>query len=289
MRLVEEEDQARLVGIADLRQFLEQFRQQPQQEGGIERRVLDDAGRVHDIDLAAAIGAGAHHVVEVECRFAEEILQPLAAQHQQTALDGADRCRGDIAIGLAQLGAALGNMHQKGAQILEVEQKQVLVFRQLEGDIEHTFLGVIEIEHAREQQRPHLRDRGAQRMTARPEHIPEHAGRGRVGVILKPDRLGARDQLGVKLGAFTARGGHAGQIALHIGDEDRNAGIGKALGEDLQRYRLAGAGGAGDQAVPIRALEQERLGCAIRAANEDIVQLPLPACVFGVWPNCGLS
>ena len=43
----------------------------------------------------------------------------------------------------------------------------------------------------------------------------------------------------------------AGQVALHIGAEDRNAGIGKTLGEDLQRDGLAGAGRPGDQAMPV--------------------------------------
>ena len=45
MRLVEEEDQLRLLGIADLGQFLEQLRQQPQEERRVERAATASACR----------------------------------------------------------------------------------------------------------------------------------------------------------------------------------------------------------------------------------------------------
>ena len=60
--LVEEEDHLRLGLVAHLGQLLEEFREQPQQEGAIE------LGRVHqlvghqDVDDAAPIRGGAHHV-----------------------------------------------------------------------------------------------------------------------------------------------------------------------------------------------------------------------------------
>ena len=45
--------------------------------------------------------------------------------------------------------------------------------------------------------------------------------------------------------------GNTGQIAFHVGAEHRNALVGKALGQPLQRNRLARAGGAGDQAMAV--------------------------------------
>ena len=45
MRLVEEEHELRLLGIADLGQLLEQLRQQPEQEGGVEPRASPSACR----------------------------------------------------------------------------------------------------------------------------------------------------------------------------------------------------------------------------------------------------
>jgi hypothetical protein len=52
--LVEEEHQLGFVGIADLGQFLEQLRQQPQQEGRIELGRLDQLVGGQQVDVAAA-------------------------------------------------------------------------------------------------------------------------------------------------------------------------------------------------------------------------------------------
>ncbi|MEY9788955.1 hypothetical protein ABIE77_003514 [Sinorhizobium fredii] len=65
------------------------------------------------------------------------------------------------------------------------------------------------------------------------------------------DLLGALDKEVLRL----ADRPDAGQIALHVGAEDRNAGVREALGKDLQRHGLAGAGGAGDQAMAVAELQ----------------------------------
>jgi hypothetical protein len=54
-----------------------------------------------------------------------------------------------------------------------------------------------------------------------------------------------------------AGGAHAREVALHVGHEDRHAGVGQALGHRLQGDRLAGARGAGDQAVAVGHLRQQ--------------------------------
>jgi hypothetical protein len=56
----------------------------------------------------------------------------------------------------------------------------------------------------------------------------------------------------------------AGEVALHVGHEDRHADVGELLGQGLQRDRLAGAGGAGDQAVAVgQPRQQVALGVGI--------------------------
>ena len=45
--------------------------------------------------------------------------------------------------------------------------------------------------------------------------------------------------------------GQPRHVALDVGAEHGHAGRREALREDLEGYRLAGAGGAGDQAVPV--------------------------------------
>jgi hypothetical protein len=47
------------------------------------------------------------------------------------------------------------------------------------------------------------------------------------------------------------------EIALHVGHENRHAGVGKTFGHRLQCDRFAGARGAGDQAVAIGHLRQQ--------------------------------
>ena len=63
--------------------------------------------------------------------------------------------------------------------------------------------------------------------------------------------------LGDALEQFVVRrpgDGQAGNVAFHVGHEDRHADAGEAFGQRHQRHRLAGAGRAGDQAVAIRVL-----------------------------------
>ena len=49
------------------------------------------------------------------------------------------------------------------AQVLEVEQRHVLVGRHAEQDVEHALLRLVELQQAREQQRPHVLHGGADR------------------------------------------------------------------------------------------------------------------------------
>src|SRR5919197_1435348 len=71
----------------------------------------------------------------------------------------------------------------------------------------------------------------------------------------------------LRIGA--ARFGKAGEIAFHIGHEHRHADRGEALRERLQRDALAGAGGAGDEAVAIRERGKELERRATALGDEE--------------------
>jgi hypothetical protein len=110
-------------------------------------------------------------------------------------------------------------MLQHGAQVLQVEQQQALVVGDLEDHLQQAGLHLVEREHARQQQWSHVGDGGAHRVPALAEHIPQ---RGRAA-----QRRGRFEaavlQHGQQLFAGAAGLADAGQVALHIGHEDRHA------------------------------------------------------------------
>ena len=67
--------------------------------------------------------------------------------------------------------------------------------------------------------------------------------------------------------------GDARQVALDVGREHRHAGGREALRQHLQRDRLAGAGGAGDEAVAVGEPQLDALGDEVApllaAADQD--------------------
>ena len=73
------------------------------------------------------------------------------------------------------------------------------------------------------------------------------------GASAMPSCLRAREHL---LGV-AARPGEAGEVALHVREEDRHADAAEPLREHAERDRLAGAGRAGDEAVAVRERGEE--------------------------------
>ncbi len=119
---------------------------------------------------------------------------------------------------------------EQRAQILHVDQSQPVVVGDAEGDVEHALLHVVQVEHAREQQRPHLGDGRPHRMALLAEHVPEHR-RELVGLERQPHLGGALDDEILGLADL----GDAGEVALDVGGEDRNTGARKSFRHDLQR------------------------------------------------------
>ena len=69
--------------------------------------------------------------------------------------------------------ASLADVLQHRPQILEVEEQQAAVVGDLEDEREHAGLRVVQVEEAPQEQRPHVRDRRAHRMTLLAVDVPE--------------------------------------------------------------------------------------------------------------------
>ena len=173
MGLVKEEDQFGLLQIADLRQSLEHLRQQPQQEGGVEpRRAHQLVCRQH-IDHAVTARICLHEVVDIEHGLPEKLGAALGLELQQPSCNRADAGRTDVAVLGGVVLGVVTDMLQHGAQVFEVQQQQALVIGNLENQIENSRLGLIEAQHATQQQRAHVGNGGAHWVTLRAENVPQ--------------------------------------------------------------------------------------------------------------------
>src|SRR5262249_43126485 len=159
-------------------------------------------------------------------------------------------------------------IYGNGAQILEIQERHVFIGGAPKQDVEDALLGFVELHQPRQQQRPHILDGGPDRVTLLAKQIPKQGWKGDIGPVVEPDLFGALDEALLLL----ARGGNTGKIALDVGGKYRHPGAGKAFGQNLQGDGLAGAGGAGDEAVPVGEpqLQVFRLDAA---AEEDLAVL----------------
>ena len=149
------------------------------------------------------------------------------------------------------------------AQVLEVEEQQPLFVGHPEADVEHALLHLVEVHEARQQQRTHFRDGGADGMSLLAEQIPEH-DRKLIRLIFEAEAVGASDKRLLGLSHL----GNAREITLDVGRKHRHAGVREALRQNLQRYGLPGAGRAGDETMPVGERERQHLRL-VAAADKD--------------------
>ncbi len=197
----------------------------------------------------------------------------LTFEREQLPLDRADGRLRHIAIFGREFVGVLGAPDEHRLQIAQIEQQQILFVGDPERDREHAFLHFVEAHQPREQQRAHFGDGGADRVPLFAEQVPEDHRIVAIGPCRVANFGGALRKRLMHLGGRTARHRHAGEVALYVGDEHRDAHRRKALGEALQGHRLAGAGRTGDQPVTVRAFEHQRLARSVgrpAAAKTDI-------------------
>ncbi len=128
-----------------------------------------------------------------------------------------------------------------------------MIVGDLKGDIEDTFLDVIQLQESGQKQGPHFRNRGPDRMALSAEHIPKNDGISRMGVVGIANLL--RSLFENRFAA--ARLEHAAQIPFHIGQKDGHAEARESLRQGLEGDGFASAGGPRNQPVPVGVLWQE--------------------------------
>ncbi|MNM35538.1 hypothetical protein D3C81_462360 [compost metagenome] len=219
-----------------------------------------------------------HDVGQFQRRFAEEMLAAVLRQAQQGALDGGHRLRADQAVLGGNVLALLGHQAEQGAQVVHVQQEQAAVIGQLEHDVEHAGLGVVQFQDACQQGRAHLAHGGAHRVAELAVQIPEHGGAGRRGVVAHADLGRALEQV---LGAGT-RHRQTRHIALHIGQEHRYPDPRETLGQGHQGHGLAGAGSAGHQPMAVAEFRQQGDSHIVGDAFAEQNRIHGPALVMNV-------
>ncbi len=120
--LVEEQCQHRLVGIAALRQLLEQLGQQPEQESRVDlRRLVHQAAGVEQVDAPAPVRLGAEDVFQLQGRLAEEGLGTLLLQGGQAAQQRLPGSAGEQRPVLAEDLRIVLQVVEQRLQVLQVE------------------------------------------------------------------------------------------------------------------------------------------------------------------------
>ena len=198
--------------------------------------------------------------MHVELRLAEEHVGAAVGERDELAQDDAGG-RGRQSAEVLELGLALvaGEVGEHRAQVGQVDQREPVRVGVVEHEPEARLLRLVQAQHLAQQQRTEARDGRADRDALADAAEGEVLGDGCRGLPVLADRLGAREQLLVRL----PRRRDAGQVALDVGGEHRDALRGELLGEPLQGARLARAGRAGDEAVAVHHAERDadlRLG-----------------------------
>ena len=255
VRLVEEEHQLRLVGVADLGHLLEKLGQQPQQERRVKPRRLHQLVGGEDVDPPCPGVIQPHQIGEVQRRFAEHRRRPLVFQNQKPPLDRPDRGRRHKAIARRNGIVVLGDEGQECLQVLQIEQRQLFLVRQPESDVQHALLRLGQLHQARQQERPHLGHGRTHRVALFAKEIPER-DRERPVLQVQPDSRRPFHERGMQLVIGRACLCQTRNVALDVGQEHRHARRRKAFGQNLQRHRLACAGGPGDQPVTVAVFQQ---------------------------------
>ena len=254
VRLVEEEHELRLLGVAHLGEGVEEVGEQPHEERRVEGRLVLDARHLEQTDDALAGRVEADEVGGVDLGFAEEDVGALVGEGDELPQDhpdgGARQPAELLQFALAVVAREVG---EDRAQVTQVEERQTRLIGVVEDETEAGLLRGVETEDLAQQQRAECGDGGADRdalADAAEREVLRRRG-GRRPVLA--DAAGAVEELLVRL----PRGRDAREVTFDVSGEHGDAGGRELLDEALERAGLPGSGGAGDEPVPVHDAERD--------------------------------
>ena len=229
VRFIKEEHHLRLGGIAHFGQLLEQLGEHPQKESGIEPSVIDQALAVQDIDHALA-AFRRQPVTDIEAGLAEEHVAAVDLKRNDSAEDRRDRSRAHLSVLSFELAAVPVHIIEHGLKILRIDQEQSVVVSDLEHDGKDIGLQLVELHDAGQEHGTHFRDRRPQLYAVLPVDIPEGNGISLISeaVLRESETLDPR----LHVFAVDARRHHAGDVALDVSQEHRNAHVAECFSHD---------------------------------------------------------
>ena len=249
MCLVEEEHQLGQLLVTHFGKVGIKFSDEPKQEGRIELRLEHQLVGTKHVHNAAAV-LRFDEVLDVERRFAEELLGALRFERHDGTLDGTDAgCRNHTVLS-GELRGVLAAEVKHQAEVLDVDEQQVIVIGNAEDDVEHARLRVVESEQSGKELRTHSRYGGAHGIALFTKDIPETHG-ARLELRILDAELDATLLYEARHSTGLA---DAAQVPLHIGHKARHTGLAECLGQHLQRNGLARTCGTGDKAMAVTHL-----------------------------------
>ena len=141
MRFVKEEHHPRFLQIPHFRQDRVQFREHPEQEGGIQCLIVHQFPAVQHVDHALSADASGEPVSDIQRRLRKKLLRALGFQRHHIAQDRGYALLCDVAVLRRKLRAVLTDILQHGLQILRVDEQQILIVRNFENDRQNIGLG----------------------------------------------------------------------------------------------------------------------------------------------------
>ena len=128
-----------------------------------------------------------------------------------------------------ELAGVIADVLQHGAQVFEIEQQHAVVVGDLEDHREHAFLGFIQTQNTRQQQRAHFRHRRTHRVALLAKYVPKRDGEAAIFKIRQAQLFSAfRDFWIVAAGLTNSR-----EVAFHVGHKNRHTDGAEVLSHHL--------------------------------------------------------